>query len=350
MYLKFYIYNIIHLIREMKMGWKGVVRSMAAASRAAERDARRRQRELEKQQQYFDKMAELDQAAYEVEVYENYVERITSVHKEVKQDLNWTKIVDESEPVAPSPVSRMTALAAEKQSKYRPGLIARLFGLVQKQTERLESAVQDAKNKDALETEKFVQLHQQELTDWNDQVALGKKILDGDPGALKTAIEQFQSLNEIEELGSHVGFRFTDAGRAYCVVKVLSRDIIPEESKSLLKSGKLSQKRIPRGVFFELYQDYVCGVVLRVANEVLAMLPIEGLVVTAMDDVLNSKTGHIEESPIVSAYIPRNTIRQMNMSRIDPSDSMDNFIHNMDFKKTKGFSVVDEVDYPNASE
>ena len=36
------------------MGWKGTVRSVGAAVRAAERDSKRRQRELEKQQKYFD--------------------------------------------------------------------------------------------------------------------------------------------------------------------------------------------------------------------------------------------------------------------------------------------------------
>ena len=50
---------------------------------------------------------------------------------------------------------------------------------------------------------------------------------------------------------------------------------------------------MPKGEFFELYQDYVCGVVLRIANEVLAILPVESVVVTACDDLLDASTGQI---------------------------------------------------------
>ena len=77
------------------------------------------------------------------------------------------------------------------------------------------------------------------------------------------------------------------------------------------------------------------------------MLPIDEVVVTASDDVLDTGTGHIEEQPIVSAFIPRQTVRNLNVGHVDPSDSMANFIHEMKFKKTQGFSAVKEVEPPN---
>lgn len=64
------------------MGWKGTLRSMGAASRQAERNAQRRQRELEKRHREFAKMEALEQAAYEVDVYENQIDLLLSVHKE----------------------------------------------------------------------------------------------------------------------------------------------------------------------------------------------------------------------------------------------------------------------------
>lgn len=64
------------------MGLKGTVRSIGAAVRAAERDAKRRQRELEKRQIQYGKMQEFEQAAYEVALYENHIEVIQSLHKE----------------------------------------------------------------------------------------------------------------------------------------------------------------------------------------------------------------------------------------------------------------------------
>lgn len=37
------------------------------------------------------------------------------------------------------------------------------------------------------------------------------------------------------------------------------------------------------------------------------------------------------------------TIEKLNLDMIHPSDSMRNFIHNMNFKKTSGFSEVKRV-------
>lgn len=93
----------------------------------------------------------------------------------------------------------------------------------------------------------------------------------------------------------------------------------------------------------ELYQDYVCSVVLRIAREIFALVPINEIVITAKDEMLDSKTGYKNLEIILSVFIVRNTIESLNLNNIDPSDSMQNFIHNMNFKKTTGFSSVKQV-------
>jgi hypothetical protein len=95
--------------------------------------------------------------------------------------------------------------------------------------------------------------------------------------------------------------------------------------------------------FYELYQDYVCGAVLRVARELFALLPIEMVLVTATGTLLNTQTGHMEEQPILSVAMPRKTLEKLNLDMIDPSDSMSNFIHRMKFMKTKGFAKVERI-------
>lgn len=119
--------------------------------------------------------------------------------------------------------------------------------------------------------------------------------------------------------------------------------VIPKETKSLLKSGKLSVKKMPIGRFYEIYQDYICSCIFRIVNELFALLPIEVVIVTAFDEILNTSTGHLEAQPILSVTAPRKTIKSFNMDRIDPSDAMSNFVHNMNFKKTKGFSMVKQL-------
>lgn len=71
------------------MGWKGTLRSMQAASRKADRNSQRRQRELQSRQKEYAKMEALEQAAYEVEVYENQIDVLLSVHKECGEEIDW---------------------------------------------------------------------------------------------------------------------------------------------------------------------------------------------------------------------------------------------------------------------
>lgn len=93
--------------------------------------------------------------------------------------------------------------------------------------------------------------------------------------------------------------------------------------------------------FYELYQDYVCSGSLRVARELFALFPIEMIIVNAIGNLLNTKTGRMEDTPILSVGIQRETIQNLNLIAVDLSDSMKNFVHRMNFKKSKGFNPVE---------
>ena len=79
-------------------------------------------------------------------------------------------------------------------------------------------------------------------------------------------------------------------------------------------------------------------------GEVFAYLPIDYARINAVAQIVNTKTGHLEEQPILSVIFPPQTIDSLNLETIDPSDSMQNFVHNMNFNKTKGFSVVEKAE------
>ncbi|MEN6480561.1 MAG: hypothetical protein ABFD29_00050, partial [Anaerolineaceae bacterium] len=64
------------------MSWKGTLRTLQVAQNRSERAARLRQNELKRQQSRLAKMQELERANYEVQVYENYLDVLLSIHKE----------------------------------------------------------------------------------------------------------------------------------------------------------------------------------------------------------------------------------------------------------------------------
>jgi len=60
--------------------------------------------------------------------------------------------------------------------------------------------------------------------------------------------------------------------------------------------------------------------------------------------MVNTNTGHMEMTPILSVAIPRTTLDKLRITTIDPSDAMDNFVHKMSFKKYEGFFPIEALD------
>lgn len=326
------------------MGWKGTVRTVGAAIRAAERDAKRRQRELEKQQKQYEKMQELQQAAYEVDVYENYIEVIQSIHKEASKTINWRDIASSNKPTEPLKTNNNEKKAKLELDNYKPGLLDRLFRNEEKKKKLLAQNLADAVRKDEKQYKNKISSWKKEVAKWHEDVDIARALLNGDSKTKVQVIENFQPFSEISNLGSSLSVLVKENGLVEATINVHGEDIIPNEVKSLLKTGKLSVKSMPRSRFNEIYQDYVCSSVLRVANELFSIIPDKILIVTAVDDLLDTKTGHLKESPILSVAVSRDTLKSLNLEAIDPSDSMNNFVHNMSFKKTKGFEKVERVE------
>lgn len=327
------------------MGWRGTVRSIGAAVRAAERDAKRRQRELEKRHKQYEKMQELEQASYKVEVYENEIEIIQSMHKDCSDHIDWKSIVNSPKPQSPIKSSTNEEVARTKLSSYKPGFIDKIFKLQAKKIASLKHDIENSIQKDEIEYKRKIEKHEALLKDWEESTDLGRRLIAGDRQAKIESIKELNPFEEISSLGSSVEIAVNDKGQVYAVINVHGENIVPKEVKSLLKNGKLSVKQMPKGTFNEIYQDYVCSCVLRVANELFAAIPDELIIVTAADNLLNSNTGHLEKLPILSACISRSTLKSLRMNSIDPSDSMNNFIHNMSFKKTTGFTPVTRVEF-----
>ena len=160
--------------------------------------------------------------------------------------------------------------------------------------------------------------------------SLAARVLAGETGAYSEAISEFSTVGEIAHLGSSAHFTVHNPKLVECVLTVSGRQAVPTELKSLTAAGKLSVKAMPKQRFHEIYQDYVCGCVLRLAREMLALLPIEEVLVTASVNGIDSRTGTLAELPVLSAGIARSTVERLDFERLDSSDSMENFPHRGD--------------------
>jgi hypothetical protein len=291
-----------------------------------------------------DKMEELARANYEVEVYENRIDVFTSVHKDCGHYWDWEEISLSSPPIEPKKSDLHEKEALENLNNFEPGFSDKLFRRGENKRMELEKAVVSSKEEDNKEYLDSIQAYEHDLANWEMVHSLAIRILDKDIEAYMEAIRNVGSLEEISELGSQAQFKIDEFNQIEAELNIHDAEVIPTEVKTLLKSGKLSVKPMPKTRYYGLYQDYVCSCAIRVAREIFALLPTEIVLVTIIGEILNTKTGHLEDMPVLSVAIPKDTLETLNFDMLDPSDGMDNFVHNMKFIKTKGFNPVEKLD------
>jgi hypothetical protein len=317
---------------------------MGAAARRAERDAVRRQKELARQRQRYEKMALLEQAEWDAQEYASHVDVLRSLHRDCGPGWDWRGIAGAPPPVEPARQDTNVARATLALEAFRPTILDRILGRTERKQAELRASIDHARELDAREYASALRDHEERLAQWAESRELANAILTGDPEAWLAGLEQSGMFEEIDALGSRIVFGVHEHGPPEAEIHVNTDDVIPREERTLLQSGRLSVKKMPAGKFNELYQDYVCGCVLRIAREVFALLPLEGVIVTAVADVLDTSTGHVGEQPILSVAFPRAGLERLNFDALDPSDAVKGFLHRMSFKKTTGFAPVERID------
>ena len=340
------------------MGWKstarsfgvpttarGVLRSWASSSSTSswEREERRRQRELERQRRDIDKMKELERARFEVEEYENYISVICSVHRECGETWNWPLVKDTPAPEAPQLKRVFENEAQRNRDSYVPSTMDKLFHRAKKKKAKFQEKVEEGKKRDLDLFNKAKDAHVLMLAEWKRNNDLAIRICAGDVEGYIDAIKELNPFFEIEHLGSAAHISIDEKSTAICTLDVQDEAVVPKEAKALLKSGRLSVKPITMTRFYDLYQDYVCGAAIRIAREMMALLPLEKVIVNVQSKMLNTATGLIEETPILSVQIPKTTLDGLKFDALDPSDSLKNFVHHMKFKKGKGFERIEVI-------
>jgi hypothetical protein len=314
------------------MGYKATIRAMEAAQRRQQRDAQKRQRELDHQSKEQAKLSAIEQAQLEFETYENRLEVLLSVHREQGEIWDWVALTASLPPPCP-----------QKHSNHELKTKQLMLVSTSQQKEGAEAAIEQARLQDEHAFQEAMQTYTNEKAEQEKMKDLAFRILAHEHKAYIEALVEFSPLREISDLGSLLQFTVHSATLIECEMKVNSTQTIPTEVKTLTASKKLSVKPMPKGRFHEIYQDYVCGCVLRVAREVFAMLPVETLLVTALADLLDSRTGHTAEQPVLSAAMTRAVITRLNFEKLDSCEALENFRHRGDARGSRKSGVFQPV-------
>jgi len=324
-------------------GWRGTLRSLQAAARAAERDARRRHRERERRRRTLEQANELEHAAHEVELYRDRLVQLTSVHKEGASSIDWQQIAQAAPPSAPLMTRANENAAVRMLETYRATIWTQLLGRAEHIRAQLREKVTAAGRRDDALYRQACANHERQRAEWLEEKDLATRVLGGDALAYMQVLKELKPFSGIADLGSRIRLNVLSSKVLSAETEARGEVAIPQETKSLLNSGKLTTGPTPKAEFYRLYQDHICSCALRVARELFALLPIETAIVSVADEVLNPATGQPERRVILSVIVSRATFDRLDLDRIDPSESMKNFVHRMDFDPTRGFAPVERV-------
>ncbi|WP_299671336.1 hypothetical protein [uncultured Roseobacter sp.] len=314
------------------MGWKGTMRSLAATARRMEKEAERKHKQQLKERIAAD-------ASDAVSDWERYIDNLLSVHTNLTRRIDWHRMIDKPAPKQPQTKSRHSDRAMAAMVGFKPGMFDFLTGGTKKKKSILEQNLKAATEKDRIENERILRKYDEDVAEWENDRSLAKRLVDGDILAMREVISELKSLSENDLIGSSVEFSIYE-NSVLARPQVHSDEVVPSMRRKQLASGKLSETKMPVGQFNELYQDYVASVALKVAGDLFQVLPIDEVYVTCEGEMLNTATGHKAPTPILSVQFVRKTFETLNLSNIDPSDSMINFNHKMNFSKTKGFTSI----------
>ena len=215
---------------------------------------------------------------------------------------------------------------------------------------KIESKINKLKNDRDKTIEKYLKQQYQAHNQYLEDIKSYKTMLDIADGVLKNkpqsftyALNFFNPFEDLQDYGSDISFEIIDSTKVEVDFYVHSEQVIPNTSKKVLRKGiEVKEETLPQSRFNEIYQDYVCSCILKIAKETFQLIPsIKEVQVNAKGLLMNTATGKEEEQTIISTVIERNKLNQLNFELLDPSDSMSNFKNNMNFKKTQGFSPVE---------
>ncbi len=229
------------------------VNAAGKVSRQLEREANRRRKELEKHQKAAAKLEELQQAKYAVEVFENRIEMLLSVHKECSAPVDWQELAKQSQvPEKPLEDFSKSENARKAYENYTPSRFAKAFGGNSKKA-RLKEQIDLAVEEDLQANAKRQKEYEEAKHNHETITDIASRLRQKEPTVYIDIINSISPFEEFGYFGTSVEFEVNSANTVTATLTAKSDDVVPKRAKSLTKTGKLSVRDMPKSRFNEIY-------------------------------------------------------------------------------------------------
>lgn len=227
------------------------------------------------------KQQAIDDAQEAAEEYEDYVAALVNLHADGVDSIDWQARSRAKSPAPPMRSDANETKARAAYDKYRPSVIDKVLGRKDRRLAELRMAIESAKQRDEDDYQRNHAAYLTRLQDLEGEKSLADALLAYDPQAFLETIEDADPFSAISGLGSKIQFSVPYPGIVTAILHTHGDTIIPKQSVSLLKSGKISIRDVPKSQFNKLHQDHVCSAMLRIARDLFALLPARAVLVIA---------------------------------------------------------------------
>jgi hypothetical protein len=261
------------------------------------------------------------------------VEAIVGSHRGPLQRRDWLKTATTPELASAEYSDRLERRAQRELEDYVPGWFAKTFGLEKRKREALEEAILQARSAD----EKEFDQRRLQVERENAAIRFAQRVVVLDHAAIVEVLDEHTQLGNLPFSVEGIDVLFTDDNRIIAVVDGLDLDDMPDQSVTLLQSGKASIKALPKSRVLDLHRLNICSSALRVALEFLNALPLDAVEVVMQSDILDRATGHIESTPVVYVRVAAQALTSVNLQRADADALVDRLGGHYEFNKRDGF-------------
>lgn len=314
----------------------GIIRSLQAAHNRSLRHAAYERKLAQRR-------ANEDQAAAEVEDFNDLIDFLTGVGRECGDPIDWKGLLQAQEPVAPELTNSRESAAMHEFTSYVPSLMDKTIGSPHQKKQELAKAVEEARATDYKEYSEAHQRYVEQWHFWQQRRELTEKVLSGDLTIYKEVLDEVGPFASLKHIADGFRFGFADQYRADVEVDVKGENVVPDEVKMLTSTGKLTKKPMPASRKWEIYQDYVCGCMFRGAREIFSLLPVQFLITSAHRVLVNPRNGRHERMCLGSIAIHRESLDHIDFRHVDFSEATKSFVHTMNFSKRTGFEPVEAL-------
>ena len=284
------------------MGWRGSIRRVFDAAQTApsgvpkpfrtERPALRTRRQLLADRENAEKLSDRARSAGDALTFANYMLLIRSLHEDAYAPLNWKELV------AAPPPSRDDGNYSSKVAEW----------------------------------------------EWHQRIGPG--VLSGTRQAYLKVLDWALPFEELEALGTGVRATSADGRSVEAFAHLRDPELVPRSEPRLEPHGGFRWEKVSTSRYWRLYREHICSTAIRIARELLALLPANTVFVHVARRDRTTSPRRVNIAPIVSVEFKRSALLALDFERLSAAHAIAEFPHNMNFGEATGFSEVELLSPP----